>query len=103
MLSLKSVHCSLIEFLRHVTTKDGLSAADVQVSAVCNWKIPKTARDVKGFFSLASFYQQFIMLFVKISEPSTSLMKKGHVFIGTEAYYSLFDQIKEYLCSEPML
>ena len=74
-----------VEFLGHVITKDGVSVADVKVSAVHDWPIPKTVRDVQGFLGLANFYQRFIRLFAKIAEPLTSLMKKGHVFEWTEA------------------
>ena len=55
------------------------------MSAVCDWPIPKTVRDVQGFLGLANFYQRFIRSFAKIAEPLTSLTKKGHVFEWTEA------------------
>ena len=64
-----------VEFLGHVITKDGVSVADVKVSAV----------HVQGFLGLANFNQRFIRSFAKISEPLTSLTKKGHVFEWTEA------------------
>ena len=57
----KSKKCALfldkVEFLGHVITKDGVSVADVKVSAVHDWPIPKTVRDVQGFLGLANFYQ----------------------------------------------
>ena len=74
-----------VEFLGHVITKDGVSVADVKVSAVHDWPIPKTVRDVQGFLGLANFYQRSIRSFAKIAEPLTSLTKKGHVFEWTEA------------------
>ena len=75
-----------VEFLWHVITKDGVSLADVKVSAVCDWPIPKTVRDMQGFLGLANFYQLFIRSFAKIAEPLNSLTKKGYVFKWTEAY-----------------
>ena len=74
-----------VEFRGHAIIKDGVSVADVKVSAVCDWPIPKTVRDVQGFLGLANFYRQFIRSFAKIAQPLTSLMKKEHVFEWTEA------------------
>ena len=69
----------------HVVRKDGVSVVDVKVSAVCNWPVPNTVWDVQGFLGIISFYKRFFRSFVKISEPLTSLKKKGHVFEWTEA------------------
>ena len=74
-----------IEFFGHVMTKNGVSVADVKVSAVHDWSIPKTVQDVQGFLKLANFYPRFIRSFAKIAEPLTSLTKKGYVFEWTEA------------------
>ena len=57
----------------------------MKVSAVRDWPIPKTVRDVQGFLGLDNFYQRFIRSFAKISEPLTILTKKGQVFEWTEA------------------
>ena len=75
-----------MKFLGHVITQDGVSVADVKVSAIHDCPIPKTVRDVQGFLGLAKFYQWFIISFAKIAELLTSLIKKGHVFKWTEAY-----------------
>ena len=45
-----------VGFLGHVITKDRVSVVDVTMSAVCNWPIPKTVREVQGFLRLANFY-----------------------------------------------
>ena len=74
-----------VEFLGHVITKDGVLVADVKVSAVYDWPIPKTVRDIQGFSGLVNLYQQSIRSFAKIAEPLTSLTKKGYVFEWVEA------------------
>ena len=66
-----------MEFLRHIVIKDGVFIAYVKVSAVDNWPIPKTMRDVPGFLGLENFYRWFIKLFAKISEHSTPHLVLG--------------------------
>ena len=39
-----------VEFPEHIVTKNGISVADVKVSAVCDWSIPKTVQDLQGFW-----------------------------------------------------
>ena len=66
-----------VEFFVHIITKDIVPVADVKVSLVCDWSIPKTMQNIQGYLGLAYLYRWLIRLFAKISELPTSLMKKG--------------------------
>ena len=65
-----------MEFIGHIITSYGVSAADTKVSAVSYWPILKTMCELQGFMGLLKFYGRFIRSFSTITEQLTSLRKK---------------------------
>ncbi|WJZ99665.1 hypothetical protein VitviT2T_018087 [Vitis vinifera] len=69
-----------VSFLRHVVTKDGISADPGKVDAMSNWRRPNTVTEIRSFLGLVGYYKRFIEGFSKIALPLTRLTQKGVKF-----------------------
>ena len=68
-----------------------------------NFKIPKTAKQVKSFLGMANFHRKFAKDYALIASPLTSLLKKNQKFTWTLECQQAFDRLKEGLVSAPIL
>ena len=55
-------------FLGHILSVDGISANPEKVEKVRDWPVPKNAKELHSFLSLASYYHQFIPNFAHIAK-----------------------------------
>jgi hypothetical protein len=73
-----------------------------KVQAIHEWKVPRSARAVRGFLGLAGYYRKFIHNYSSIAAPLTALLKKEGFAWGAEAA-STFLALKEGVTSASML
>ncbi|WVZ84540.1 hypothetical protein U9M48_031566 [Paspalum notatum var. saurae] len=92
-----------VRFLGHVVSKGGIAVDPSKVSTVMNWKVPKIAKEVRGFLGLAGYYRRFIENFSRIAKPITSLLEKDTEFRWTSAQQAAFDELKKRLTTAPVL
>ena len=105
-LKLKMKKCAFarqqVEFLGHIVSPDGLAVDPSKVSAVKNWPIPKTLKDVQSFLGFCNYYRRFIKDFAKIAKDLYSV-KDEKPLQWTFACQSAFDTLKDKLCSTEVL
>ena len=107
-LKLKAKKCLFCQaetpYLGHIITSDGFVKMDPQkVVAVQQFPIPKTKLALQCFLGLAGYYRHFVPRFAEIAAPLTDLTH-GSQNIKIEGYaLEAFEQIKERLCSAPVL
>ncbi|WVZ76529.1 hypothetical protein U9M48_024498 [Paspalum notatum var. saurae] len=92
-----------VPFLGHIVSKGGIAVDPRKVSAVINWEIPRTPREIRGFLGLAGYYRRYIENFSKVAKPMTSLLEKDATFKWTEARQKAFDELKKRLTTAPIL
>ena len=72
-LKLKPSKCffgkSSINYLGHFVSKDGISPDPEKVSAVTNYPVPKSIKDVRAFLGLSGYYRKFIKNYAQIANP----------------------------------
>lgn len=68
-----------------------------KVSAVTEWPIPKTVKDLQRLFGFVNFYQQFIQGFSSIAHSLTLLLKKGPKYL---AWNSTAEDAQKKHCSK---
>ena len=116
-------------FLGHVLSADGISANPEKVEKVRDWPVPKNAKELHSFLSVASYYCQFIPNFVQIAKclhqligPTNTKKTKGKrvrkevtsleaknpnvtkpIFVWVPKHQKVFDALKLALTTAPVL
>ena len=106
-LKLKPSKCRFIrqevEYLGHVLTPNGLKPNPKRVTAVTNFPIPQSVREVRQFLGLASYYHRFVQGFTKIAQPLHALTQKGTTFDQSTDCQNAFETLKSRLVQAPVL
>ena len=106
-LKLKPSKCHFgqkkVKFLGHVISKDGVLPDPDKVSAIKEYPVPRSVKDVRAFLGLANYYRKFVKDFAKIAGPLHDLTKKGLKFQWSDACQSAFETLKEALTQAPIL
>ena len=106
-LKLKPTKCNLfqkrIKFLGHVVSKDGTETDPEKIVAVRNWPVPKSAKQVRSFIGLCTYYRKYVKDFSKIAKPLHQLCEKNRRFDWTDECQAAFEILKEKLTTSPIL
>ena len=106
-LKLKLSKCSflrkLVQYLGHIISQEGISPDPGKTSKVRNYPVPTDVTTLRQFLGLASYYRRFVPKFSKVSGPLHALTKKGVHFEWTIDCRDAFEQLKDLLCSAPVL
>ena len=92
-----------ITFVGFNVSKDGLSPDPKKVEVVRNYPTPKSAKQVKSFLGLMSYFRRLIKDYSKISYPLNELLRKNVTFKWTEQCQIAFDTLRNKLISAPIL
>lgn len=72
-LKLKPSKCSFfqkkIRFLGHIVSESGVATDPEKLSAIKDWPIPRSAKQVKSFLGLCSYYRRYVKGLAKIARP----------------------------------
>jgi len=92
------------EFLGHIVTTTGIKLTPKKISAIINFPIPKTPKEIKSFLGLCGFYRKFIPNFANIVKPMTIKLKKGAIInIKDKPCIEAFEKMKILITSDPIL
>ncbi|XP_076291058.1 uncharacterized protein LOC143214206 [Lasioglossum baleicum] len=94
---------SQIEYLGFEVSALGIQPSERKVECVRSFPTPKTARDVRSFVGLASYFRRFVKGFAFVAKPLTDLLKKNEKFIWETTQNNAFETIKRMLISKPVL
>lgn len=92
-----------LRYLGYVVDQRGLRVDPEKVASIMNVSTPTTAKEVRSFLGMASWYRRFIPSFATIVAPLTGLTKKHVSFAWTEKCEEAFRNIKNCLVSPPIL
>lgn len=70
-------HTRETEFLGFIITPEGLKADASRISAIQDWPMPATVRDIRIFIGFVNYYRRFIANFSRLALPLTRLTQKG--------------------------
>ena len=106
-LKLKPEKCNMLQrdviFLGHVVSGEGVSPSPVNVAKILDWPRPKTAKQVKQFVAMGSYYRRYVKDFAGKVRPMVELTKKGKRFLWSEACERSFEQLKRALVSSDIM
>ncbi|KAF7567774.1 hypothetical protein PtrM4_143650 [Pyrenophora tritici-repentis] len=93
-----------VKFLGLIITADGIKMDPDKVSAIQDWKLPQSLKDVQAFLGFANFYRRFIRGFSDIAKPLTHLTKGDpKLFKMTKEAERSFLALKVAFCSDVVL
>lgn len=106
-LKIKPKKCQILKksvtYLGHTFSADGVSPNPSKYDVITKWPIPQSAKDIKRFVGLASYYRRFIKNFASIAAPLHKLTQKGLKFVWSSQCQEAFDMLKLLLTSAPVL
>jgi len=107
--SLKTAKCTIfadkIELLGHQISNEGLKPLIRNTIAITNFERPKTAKQVRSFLGLCSYYRRLVKNFSHIANPLFQLTKHDnnkHITWNAE-HDEAFNKLKTILTSEPVI
>ena len=79
-LKLKPEKCNILQkeviFLGNVVTDKGVKPSSINITKIVKWPRPKTAKQVRPFVTISSYYRRYVKDFASIVCPMVDLMKK---------------------------
>ena len=106
-LRLKPAKCAFfreeVQYLGHVISRQGVATDPDKVAKVVTWPVPKSRREVQQFIGFANYYRRFIRDFARVARPLHRLTERALPFTWTDECQKSFDQLRERLCSAPVL
>jgi hypothetical protein len=92
-----------VHFLGHVLSEEGILVDPSKVQEVMDWKAPTTIGEIRSFLGLARYYRRFILDFLEIAKPMTSLLQKEKKFGWIEECKIAFRTLRKLLTTAPVL
>lgn len=92
-----------VRFLGHIVSEEGISTEPEKISAVNEWPVPKSQKQVRSFLGLCSYYRRFVKDFSDTAKPLHKLCEKNNKFHWTPECQEAFDDLKEKLTTTPIL
>ena len=121
-LKLEIKKCSFfqksVKYLGHVVSGEGVATDPEKITAVQEWAVPETLRDLRSFIGFASYYRRHVPRFTQLATPLhrivTAACKDGKgkrrtsasssiIDVWTEDCQQAFDALKLALASAPVL
>ncbi|XP_076838708.1 retrovirus-related Pol polyprotein from transposon 412 isoform X1 [Brachyhypopomus gauderio] len=106
-LKLNPAKCNLLQqrlnFLGHVVSSEGISTDPAKTEAVRGWPRPTNTKQVRSFLGLASYYRKFVQGFAEVAAPLHGLTGSRARFVWSPECENAFRELKDRLCSAPVL
>lgn len=106
-LQLNSSKCRFgrreITVLGHLVSARGVQPDPEKVRVVKDFPIPRSAKDVRSFVGLCSYFRRFVKNFANIARPLTELLKKDVPFHWGTDQATAFGTLTTILTSPPIL
>lgn len=94
--------CSSIRYLGQIITSEGVLMYVDKVSAVMDWPLPQTMKDLRGFLGLTCYYRRFVQHCGRIVAPLSTMLKKN-TFQRSKDSLEAFKQLKNAVSTTPVL
>ncbi|GBG74574.1 hypothetical protein CBR_g18983 [Chara braunii] len=93
-----------VDFLGHHVSDQGLHMDDAKITAIAEWPVPTSAKQLRSFLGLTSYYSNFIQGYARYSYVLTStLLRKNPPWFWTPLCEDAFRALKKAVTSAPVL
>ena len=90
-------------FVGYLVSKDGIGMDPAKVSAILDWPLPTSVKEVQSFMGFANLYKKFINSYSSLTSPLTSLTRKAVKFTWSVAAEAAFRALQHAFTSAPIL
>jgi hypothetical protein len=81
----------------------GMRPSPDKLSAIRNFPVPKTKRNVKQFLGMLNYFRKFVRHFAQIAAPLNALLKKDADFVWTPECQAAFETLIHALVSSDLI
>lgn len=92
-----------VKYLGHVIQNNSVRPLKDNLISIRHFPTPKTQKNIRQFLGKINFYHEYIPRSSIILDPLHNLLRKNEKFVWSEKCEESFNQIKRYLCSQPVL
>jgi hypothetical protein len=92
-----------VDYLGHTVGIGQMSPRQIKVKALLDSPRPVNKKYLKSFLGLAGFYQRYVPHYGNLTAPLTDLLRKDRPFVWGQTEEECFNNIKNCLCSSPVL
>ncbi|GBG87846.1 hypothetical protein CBR_g46002 [Chara braunii] len=93
-----------VDFLGHYVSDQGLHMDDAKITAIAEWSAPTSAKQLRSFLGLTSYYSNFIRGYARYSYVLTStLLRKNPPWAWTPLHEDAFRALKKGMTCAPVL
>lgn len=92
-----------VKYLGHIVGNGTIRPDPGKVSAIVDFPLPTTVKQVRRFVGMCAYYSKFIENFSSLSGPLTDIIRKKEKFNITPEAVASFQKLKQALISEPIL
>ena len=77
-------------FVGYLVSQASIGMEPAKVSAMLDWPIPRSVKEVQSFLGFANFYRKFIRDYSALASPLTTLTRKLVKFTWSDAAAAAF-------------
>lgn len=92
-----------VKYLGHVIQNNSVRPLKDNLVSIRHFPTPKTQKNIRQFLGKINFYHEYIPRSAIVLDPLHNLLRKNEKFVWSEKCEESFNQIKNYLCSQPVL
>ena len=92
-----------VTYLGHAISRDGIATDPAKTERVASWPTPTSKQEVQHFLGFAGYYRKFVKDFTTIACPLHRLTECTASFIWGDDCKRAFDDLRQSLCSAPIL
>ncbi|GBG78510.1 hypothetical protein CBR_g27737 [Chara braunii] len=93
-----------VDFLGHHVSEQGLHMDDAKITAIAEWPVPASTKQLRSFLGLTSYYSNFIQGYARYSYVLTStLLRKNPPWFWTPVCEDAFRALKKAVTCAPAL
>ena len=96
-------HKEEMTFVGYMVSKAGIGMDPAKVSAILDWPVPRTVKEVQSFLGFANFYRKFIVNYSELATPLTTLTRKSIPFTWSPAAAASFRSLQLAFTQAPVL
>ena len=92
-----------VTYLGKVVGQGQVRPIQAKISAIQNYPVPTTKKELMRFLGLVGYYRNFCRNFSSVVAPLTDLLKARAKYVWSDSCQNAFVNVRSVLCSSPVL